>query len=129
MRFRVGLSTNRQTPFAPFVVSSHVNIRGVGNRINRGTGSLVLNVEYRHTIFDKGNFAGQLVGFSDAGTWRSAGGPLSDFVDPDLFRHFVGGGVRVIYKKAHNAMLRADYGLDIFNAGSRGLVLGLGQYF
>jgi outer membrane protein assembly factor BamA len=129
VRFRVGLSTNRQSPFAPFVVSSHVNIRGVGNRINRGTGSLVLNVEYRHTIFNKANFAGQLVGFSDAGTWRSAGGPLSDFVDPDIFRHFVGGGIRVIYKKAHNAILRADYGVDVLNANSRGLVLGLGQYF
>lgn len=129
MRFRVGLSTNRETPFAPFVVSSHVNIRGVGNRINRGTGSLVLNVEYRHTVFDRGNFAGQIVGFSDAGTWRRPGGGLSDFVDPDIFRQFVGGGVRLVYKKAFNAIIRADYGVDIFDSNSRGLVLGLGQYF
>lgn len=129
LRLRIGLSTNRNTPFAPFVVSSHVNIRGVGNRINRGTGSLVLNAEYRHTVFDKGNFAGQLVAFSDAGTWRRPGGGLDDFVDSDIFRHFVGGGVRIIYKKAFNAIIRADYGVDLYNSEMRGLVLGFGQYF
>ncbi|KAA3636052.1 MAG: hypothetical protein DWQ02_08850 [Bacteroidetes bacterium] len=129
LRFRIGLSTNRNTPFAPFVVSSHVNIRGVGNRINRGTGSLVLNAEYRHTIFDKGNFAGQVVAFSDAGTWRRPGGGLNDFVDPNIFRHFVGGGVRIIYKKAFNAIIRADYGIDLYNSEMQGLVIGFGQYF
>ena len=37
MRLRLAISTNNETPFAPFVVDSHVNIRGVGNRIDRGT--------------------------------------------------------------------------------------------
>jgi outer membrane protein assembly factor BamA len=129
LRFRVGLSTNRETPFAPFVVSSHVNIRGVGNRINRGTGSIVLNAEYRQTVFDKKYFAAQIVAFSDAGTWRKPGGTLKDFVDKDIFRHFVGGGVRLIYKKAYNAIFRLDYGVDVYDTNSHGMVLGLGQYF
>lgn len=129
MRFRIGFSTNRETPFAPFVVSSHVNIRGVGNRINRGTGSLVLNAEYRQTILDRKDVAAQIVAFSDAGTWRKPGGDLSDFVDKEIFKHFVGGGIRLIYKKAYGAILRVDYGIDIFDAKSHGMVLGLGQYF
>ena len=31
-RLKVGISTNEDTPFAPFVLDSYVNIRGVGNR-------------------------------------------------------------------------------------------------
>lgn len=129
MRFRLGISTNNDTPFAPFVLDSHVNIRGSGNRIDRGTGVLVLNTEYRQTFFDMDSWAGQMVAFSDIGTWRSPGRNLDDLVDEDSFRHFVGGGFRLIYKKAFNAILRVDYGLDVYNFEERGFVLGIGQYF
>lgn len=129
MRFRLGVSTNRATPFAPFVVSSHVNIRGVGNRINRGTATLVLNTEYRQTLLENKIFAVQAVAFSDMGTWRKPGGDFGDFTDKDIFRHFVGGGVRLIYKKAYNAIFRLDYGVDIYDKNIHGMVLGLGQYF
>ncbi len=129
LRFRLGLSTNNETPFAPFVVSSHVNIRGVGNRINRGTGSLVLNLEYRQTVFDEKNFAGQIVGFSDIGTWRKPGGTIREALSQDKFRYFAGGGVRFIYKRAFDAILRVDYGIDIRDRNASGWVIGLGQYF
>lgn len=129
MRLRLGLATNEDSPFAPFVVDSYVNIRGVGNRVDRGTGQAVFNAEYRQTVFDKGQLAGQVVAFSDLGTWRNPGGKLGDFVDSDNFRHFMGLGVRAIYKKAFNAILRLDYGIDIYNAEQRGFVLGIGQYF
>ena len=128
-RLRVGLSTNRDTPFAPFVIDSRLNIRGSGNRIDRGTGQIILNAEIRRTIFDVGYFAGQAVLFSDMGTWRNPGGNLNDFVDRDNFRHFVGAGLRLIYKRAFNAMLRLDYGIDVYNSRQRGFVLGFGQYF
>ena len=128
-RFRVGLSTNNDTPFAPFVLDSRVNIRGSGNRIDRGTGQIIFNLEYRQTVLDYGVVAGQVVLFSDMGTWRNPGGGFSDFVDPDNFRHFVGGGVRLIYKKAYNAILSIDYGVDIYNTRQRGFVIGIGQYF
>ncbi len=129
IRATFGISTNNNTPFAPFVVDSHVNLRGVGNRIERGTAQLVLNAEVRKTIIDKKNWASQLVVFSDAGTWRTPGGSISEFIETRQFRQFAGGGIRVIYKKIHNAILRMDYGVDLYNPNQNGLVIGFGQYF
>ena len=128
-RLRIAFASNNDSPFAPFVVDSQTNIRGVGNRIDRGTGQLVLNLELRQTLIDHPYWASQLILFSDAGTWRNPGGKLSDFVDPDLFRQFVGVGIRLINKKIHQAIVRVDYGVDIFNKDQRGIVLGIGQYF
>jgi len=128
-RLRIGTSTNTDSPFAPFVLDSHINIRGSGNRIDRGTAALILNVEYRHTVFDKKRFAGQIVGFSDIGSWRAPGGNLSELTTGENYRQFVGGGIRFISKKAFDAILRIDYGIDIFNFEEHGAVLGIGQYF
>ena len=52
-RLRMGLSTNDETPFAPFSVDNNLNVRGVGNTIDRGTGVIVLNTEYRQTLYEK----------------------------------------------------------------------------
>jgi outer membrane protein assembly factor BamA len=128
-RLRIGLSSNNDSPFAPFVLDSNINIRGSGNRIDRGTAAIILNLEYRQTIFDRKAFAAQAVGFSDTGTWRNPGGELSDLVDGANFRHFIGGGFRFIYKNAYNAIVRLDYGIDLYNFNERGFVIGLGQYF
>ncbi len=129
MRFRAAVATNNETPFAPFVVDSHVNLRGVGNRIDRGTAQLVFNAEYRQTIYKSNKWGAQVVTFSDIGTWRNPGGKLIDLFDPDQFRHFIGGGFRLIYQKIYGAVLRIDYGVDIYNTQQQGLVIGLGQYF
>ena len=119
------------SPFAPFVLDSQVNIRGSGNRIDRGTAQLILNLEYRHTVWmdRRERFAAQVVGFSDLGTWRNPGGELSDLVASENIRHFVGAGLRVLSLKAYNAALRVDYGVDVRNTKQRGVVLGFGQYF
>ena len=129
IRLRAAISTNNDTPFAPFVADSHVNLRGVGNRIDRGTAQLVLNAEYRRTIYHGNKWAAQAVAFSDLGTWRNPGGELKDILNPDQFRQFLGGGFRLIYQKVYGAVLRVDYGIDIFNPEQRGFVIGLGQYF
>ncbi|MEM7371599.1 MAG: BamA/TamA family outer membrane protein [Bacteroidota bacterium] len=128
-RLRLGISSNNDSPFAPFVLDSHVNIRGVGNRIDRGTAVAVLNMEYRHVLFELNQFACQAVGFSDFGTWRQPGGQLKDLQQKENLIFFAGGGLRVIYKRAHNAVFRIDYGFNILNGRGNGLVLGLGQYF
>jgi len=128
-RARFGIATNNDTPFAPFVVDSHVNIRGVGNRIDRGTAQLILNTEYRHTLYESPKFGAQVVAFSDLGTWRNPGGELKDLFDKNQFRQFIGGGIRLIYNKIYGAVLRIDYGVDVFNKEQRGFVIGLGQYF
>lgn len=52
-RLRIGLSTNNESPFAPFSLDNNINLRGVGNAVDRGTGSIVFNTEYRYTLVDK----------------------------------------------------------------------------
>lgn len=129
LRARMGISTNNDTPFAPFVIDSRINLRGSGNRIERGTAQLILNMEYRHTLLDSDNWAIQGVAFSDMGNWRPPGGTLNQFLETDELRQFVGGGFRVIYKRIYNAIFRIDYGIDIYNQDQHGIVLGIGQYF
>ncbi len=128
-RLRVGLSSNEESPFAPFVLDSYLNIRGVGNRVDRGTGAIILNVEHRHTLRDKNKTAIQGVIFSDMGSWRNPGGGFSDFTQSENLTLFAGGGLRFIHKKIFNAILRIDYGINLQNPEVNGFVLGLGQYF
>ena len=126
-RLRTGIATNDDSPFAPFVLDSYLNIRGVGNRVDRGTGSVVVNTELRYTLFDKRLLAAQGVGFFDFGSWRKPGGSFNDFTKSENMRAFSGLGFRLIYKRAFDTMLRIDYGYD-YNKNA-GLVIGIGQYF
>ena len=129
-RLNLGLATNSDSPFAPFVADSHVNIRGIGNRIDRGTAQVILNSEYRHTLYYKKRTAAvQGVIFSDIGTWRNPGGTLSQLIDLSEVRIFAGVGLRFIYPKIHGAVLRIDYSVELNESKTRGLVVGLGQYF
>ncbi|TNJ43840.1 outer membrane protein assembly factor [Tamlana fucoidanivorans] len=128
-RLRFGLATNDKTPFAPFSVDNNVNIRGVGNVIDRGTGSVVLNTEYRATLVEKGWFVLQGNAFIDAGSWRNPGGPLSDFLISDNIKVYPGLGFRFIHKKIYNAIFRIDYGYGVTKNASQGFVFGIGQYF
>ena len=128
-RLRLGLSTNNNTPFAPFAVNNNLNVRGVGNTIDRGTGAIVLNTEYRHTLYEKNWFSLQGNAFIDAGTWRNPGGNLGDFVNAQNVRVYPGLGLRFIHKKIFNAIFRIDYGVGISKNTTKGLVFGIGQYF
>ncbi len=128
-RLRLGLASNLETPFAPFTVDNNLNIRGVGNTIDRGTGSIVFNTELRYTLWEKGWFALQGNGFIDAGSWRNPGGEFSDFGDSQNFRVYPGLGLRFIRKTTFNAIFRIDYGYGITRNASNGIVFGIGQYF
>lgn len=128
-RLRLGLSTNDKSPFAPFALDNNLNIRGVGNIIDRGTGVFVLNTEYRTTLYEKNWFVLQGNAFLDSGSWRQPGGDLSDFVDSDNFRVYPGIGLRFIHKTIFNATFRIDYGYGITRNASNGIVFGIGQYF
>ncbi|WP_420576018.1 POTRA domain-containing protein [Ekhidna sp.] len=128
-RLRLGLSSNEESPFAPFVLDSYVNIRGVGNRVDRGTGAIILNAEYRYSFIDQRKLAVQGVLFSDSGSWRKPGGDFSDFTDSKNFVLFAGGGFRFIHKKIFNAIFRVDYGVNLQQPEVNGFVLGIGQYF
>ena len=128
-RLRLGLSTNDVTPFAPFSVDNNLNIRGVGNTIDRGTGVMVLNSEYRQTLIEKGWFVLQGNAFIDAGSWRNPGGDLGDFSTDENIKVYPGLGLRFIHKKIYNAIFRIDYGYGVTKNSSKGFVFGIGQYF
>lgn len=128
-RLRLGIASNLKTPFAPFAVDNNLNIRGVGNTIDRGTGAIVLNTEYRHTLVDKDWFVLQSNLFIDGGSWRNPGGDFGDFADSQNLRIYPGIGLRLIHKRIFNAIFRIDYGYGITEGGARGIVFGIGQYF
>jgi len=128
-RLRLGIATNNDSPFAPFSVDNNLNIRGVGNTIDRGTAAIVLNTEYRQTLYEKNWFVLQGNAFVDAGSWRNPGGDFGDFSDSQNIRIYPGLGLRFIHKKIFNAIFRIDYGYGITDEGASGFVFGIGQYF
>lgn len=128
LRSIVGVSTNVNALLSPFVFDNYSNIRGIGNRIERGTAMITINAEYRQTIWENRTFGIQLVGFTDMGTMRLPNEQLNNLWAPQNMRVFVGLGGRFIYKKAYETDLRIDYGTSLYGS-RRGLVVGLGQYF
>jgi outer membrane protein assembly factor BamA len=128
-RLRVGLSSNAKSPFAPFALDNNVNLRGVGILVDRGTGSVVWNTEYRHTLYDNKWLVIQGNAFVDAGTWRTPGGDFSDFIKEKNIQAYSGIGLRFINKKIFNAVFRIDYGYGLTKNSSKGFVFGIGQYF
>lgn len=131
-RLRFGLSSNQESPFAPFALDNNVNLRGVGILVDRGTGVAVLNSEYRYTVYDKKWLAIQTNVFTDFGSWRNPGGTFNDFFKNENLRIFSGVGLRFISKKIYNATFRIDYGFKVLgenNNNKGGFVFGIGQYF
>lgn len=128
-RLRLGVATNNESPFAPFAVDNNLNIRGVGNTIDRGTAAIVLNTEYRYTLFEKNWFVLQGNAFVDGGSWRNPGGGFDDFAEQKNLRIYPGLGVRFIHKRIFNTVFRIDYGHGITENATRGFVFGIGQYF
>ena len=129
-RLRVAATIgNEDSPFAPFTLDNQLNIRGVGNVVDRGTAAIVLNTEYRHTFYEKGWFVVQGNAFIDAGSWRNPGNPFSQLFDGSSTKLSPGIGFRLIHKRIFNAVFRLDYGFGIGNNASSGIVFGIGQYF
>ncbi|WP_324025221.1 outer membrane protein assembly factor [Maribacter sp. BPC-D8] len=128
-RLRLGLASNVDSPFAPFTVDNNLNIRGVGNTIDRGTGMVVLNTEYRQTLIDKNKFVLQGNVFVDGGTWRNPAGGFDDLLKSENLRIYPGVGLRFMHKRVFNAIFRIDYGYGITKDGDNGIVFGIGQYF
>ncbi len=128
-RARLGIATSNGSPFAPFVLDSYINIRGVGNKVARGSGEVVLNLEYRQTLFDNEVCAIQGVTFSDIGSWRGVGESLNSLFEKEGLKVFSGIGTRFYSKKIYNLILRIDYAVNLENKSERGFVIGVKQYF
>lgn len=129
LRFKFGLTSNHLGYFSPFTLDSYLNIRGVGNIVDRGTGQIVLNMEYRHIVKHTNFGCWQLVGFIDSGTWRHPYGDYTDFLNHQNLKVFQGFGGRVFIKKLSDLVIRVDFGYDIGNIRNNGFVFGFGQYF
>jgi outer membrane protein assembly factor BamA len=128
-RFIVGLGTNNDTPFAPFVIDNHLNVRGVGDRVNRGNATLTFNVEYRHTVYDKKWLTLEAVAFTDWASLQNAGQSLSTLGKGENIYGTSGIGARFHLKRIFGATLRLDYGFGLKDNSEQGLVVGIGQYF
>ncbi|MGF1566171.1 MAG: hypothetical protein ACFCUH_12465 [Flavobacteriales bacterium] len=129
LRGRLGVADNAVNPFAPFVLDSQLNIRGAGNRVDRGTATAVLNTELRCTVYRGDRFGFQAVGFSDLGNWRKPGGTLDELTKTENLQHFTGLGLRLFYTRSQLALLRIDYGVNVQSTTQRGVVVGVGQFF
>ena len=129
LRTRLGISTNKDSPFVPFVLDNYINVRGSGNRASRGTAELTINAEYRHTLFEHHYGAVQGVIFSDMSAWRPAAGQFSEMFEDKYNVTFGGIGIRLYLKKFYNFILRLDYGQSVTGNKGKGFVFGAGQYF
>lgn len=129
MRFRAGISTNKDSPFVPFLLDSYLTVRGSGNRVARGTAEFTLNAEYRHTLKRGKMGAFQWVFFSDISAWRPAGQALSTAFREENNVTFFGSGFRLQFRRLNNFIFRVDYGFSVTEEKGRGFVIGAGQYF
>lgn len=128
-RAQFGLSTNNHSPFAPFVLDGFINVRGIGNRVERGTSSLVLNTEFRHTFWKHEYVTFQAAGFIDYGALRQPGDSFDDFFSRDEQHIYTGIGIRAHLNVFYKTCLRVDYSVNPTDVMQRGFTFGFGQFF
>jgi outer membrane protein insertion porin family len=128
-RQSIGIATNNLSPLAPYVFDSYVNIRGIGNRVARGTAKYVLNTEYRHTFWRHKWFILQAVAFADLGSLRYPGEGFNQLFDADNMRTYAGLGGRLYSRQIYNTVFRFDYGINTKNTDEGGFVFGIGHFF
>ena len=123
------IATNNFSPFAPFVLDGFLNVRGIGNRVSRGTAENIINIEYRHTVLNKKYFTLQAVAFSDIGSLRQAGDSFESMFKPTAMNYFSGLGFRLHSKFFYKAIFRVDYAVNIHDFNQGGFSFGLGHFF
>jgi len=129
LRNTIGLATNTWTPFLPFVWDSYQNVRGIGNRVARGTGEVTLNLEYHQTLLDVNWLTLQSTIFSDWSTLRAPEQSLQNWVQHAQTAWYAGGGMRINLTRFSKTILRVDYGYNVLEQKTGELVIGIGHYF
>jgi outer membrane protein assembly factor BamA len=127
-RVLAGISNEDQTFFSPFIADSYYNFRGIGYRAAKGNTVGLINLEYRQTVYENKIGGIQAVIFTDAGFLLRNNQAKTSSSDSN-FHSYAGLGLRFIYKKAYNAILSIDYGLNLQQFNEGGWVIGWGQYF
>lgn len=126
---RIGISTNNMSPFSPFVLDGFLNVRGVGNRVSRGTAELITNVEYRHSIWRHKWFILQAAAIADLGTLRQPGATLESMFNYRELNLFIGGGLRLHSQLFYKVIFRIDYSVNPIHPNVHGLTFGVGHFF
>jgi outer membrane protein assembly factor BamA len=126
---RFSIATNNFSPFSPFVIDGFLNIRGVGNRIERGTAEHILNMEYRCKLLDNKYFTLQGVVFADYGSIRDAGQSINQIFDLKNDYYYSGVGIRLHSKFFYKSIFRLDFGANLQNVNQYGFSFGFGQFF
>lgn len=129
VNYKIGIATNNKSPFSPFVLDGFLNIRGIGNRVSRGTAENILNLEYRHTLFNKKYFTIQSAIFTDIGSLRQAGETFETMFTTDNMNYFTGLGIRIHSKFFYKSIFRLDYSVNLKNINHGGFSFGLGHFF
>lgn len=129
-QLQIQYSNPISSEFTPLTIDNQLNTRGSGNTIDRGTAVFALNTEYRHTLYEKNWFVLQGNSFVDVSAVRRPGLDFDQLIEEEKLRIYPGVGVRFIHKRIFNAVVRLDYGFNVFgNGDAGGLVFGIGQYF
>ncbi|MDG1331839.1 MAG: POTRA domain-containing protein [Crocinitomicaceae bacterium] len=126
---RIGTSSNEESPFAPFVLDGFLNVRGIGNRVERGTAEIVVNGEYRHSLWLHKYVTLQSAAFFDYGALREAGKSFNTFFDDENPSLFLGAGLRFNLNILYKTCIRIDYSVNPFDPSQRGFTFGFGQFF
>ena len=126
---RIGISTNNMSPFSPFVLDGFINVRGVGNRVSRGTAELITNLEYRHSIWRHKWFILQAAVFSDLGSLRQPGASFESMFNYRELKLFLGTGLRLHSQLFYKVIFRLDYSVNPIDPKMRGFTFGVGQFF
>lgn len=128
-RQSIGLSSNTDSPFSPFVIDGFINIRGSGNRIARGTGELILNAEYLFTLWRNKFFFLQSNTFIDVGFLRPPAQSISTAFNPENSYYYAGLGLKFQLRVIYNSVLSFDYGINLQDVNQGGFLLGFGHFF
>jgi len=129
LHYKFGIATNNKSPFSPFVLDGFINIRGIGNRVSRGTAENILNIEYRHTLLNKKHFTLQSAIFTDIGSLRQPGADFKTILHSSELNYFSGIGLRIHSKFFYKAIFRIDYSVNLTNINHGGFSFGLGHFF
>lgn len=129
VRNSLGISTNNESPFSPFLIDNYANIRGSGNRVERGTAEAILNVEFHYCVWRNKFFTLQTSAFADFGTLRPPGASFEDFVRDAALYRYAGMGVRIHSNVLYKTIIRFDYSFNLEDLRKGGFVVGFGHYF
>lgn len=124
-RGQFGISTNNFSPFTPYVVDGFVSVRGIGNRIDRGTAQVMQALECRFRVLRNDLLIAQLAGFLDGQQLRLPGS--TELLNSKIY-YSTGIGVRILPQRWYKTTLRLDYAITT-SENRPGVSFGLGHFF